>query len=306
MPKFINREKEKHTTNKGYIVEIIKYFNNNNCTIQFEDGTTKEKVNYAQIKRGNIEKPYNRTGERYTTHQGYEVEIIEYFGALNCTILFDDSNKTILYNQQFSNIRKKSLLNPYHPSVYGIGYIGVGKYKSKCSDKITITYDVWRGTIRRSYDKNHKEKYLTYINCSVVEEWHNFQNFAEWFEENYNPEIMKGWHLDKDILFKGNKIYSPETCCFVPQEINKLFIRSEKTRGQYPLGVKSKGKYFEARLNINGKAKHLGSFNTPEEAFKTYKTAKEQYIKEVADKWKDKIELRVYEAMYNYKVEITD
>ena len=99
---------------------------------------------------------------------------------------------------------------------------------------------------------------------------------------------------------------SPETCAFVPQQINKLFIKSEKTRGEYPLGVHCTGKSFEARVNINGKGKHLGTFKTVEEAFQAYKNAKEAYIKEMADKWKDKIRPETYQALINYQVEITD
>ena len=160
--------------------------------------------------------------------------------------------------------------------------------------------------IKRCYNKKATEKEPTYIGCAVDERWHNFQNFAEWYDENYNPETMKEWHLDKDILIKRNKIYSHETCCFVPQEINLLFVKSNNTRGKYPIGVYKENRKFITQVRINGKREIVGSFNTPEQAFQAYKTAKEQYIKEVADKWKDKIDPRVYNAMYNYKVEITD
>ena len=117
---------------------------------------------------------------------------------------------------------------------------------------------------------------------------------------------MQGWELDKDILFKGNKIYSPETCCFIPREINQIFPKRDLKRGEYPIGVTRKRGKFSAQLSTKDFNKNLGVFNTPEEAFQAYKSAKESYIKEVADKWKDQIEPRVYQAMYNYQVEITD
>ena len=114
---------------------------------------------------------------------------------------------------------------------------------------------------------------------------------------------MEHWHLDKDIICKECKTYSPETCAFVPADVNILFIKNDIKRGVYPISVrKTKSQRFTSRLN----SKHLGTFDTPEEAFQAYKVAKEKHIKEVADKWKDLIDPRVYEAMYDYKVEITD
>ena len=159
-------------------------------------------------------------------------------------------------------------------------------------------YNKWRQMIKRC--GNHK--YPTYIDCTICDEWHTFSNYEKWHNEKY----VEGFALDKDILVKGNKIYSPSTCCFVPKEINNLFIKCKNIRGEYPIGVKkSQRGGFVAQINIKKKV-NLGSFKTPEEAFKAYKNAKEAWIKKVADKWKDKLEQRVYEALCNYQVEITD
>jgi len=114
---------------------------------------------------------------------------------------------------------------------------------------------------------------------------------------------MEGWHLDKDILVKGNKIYSPETCAFVPQEINLIFKKVKRT---LPLGVEQKGKKFSSVFKLGEYKQYLGMFDDINSAFETIKNKKEDYIKEIADKWKDKIDSRVYEAMYNYEVEIDD
>ena len=112
--------------------------------------------------------------------------------------------------------------------------------------------------------------------------------------------------LDKDILNKGNKIYSPNSCIFVPTRINQLFAKADALRGDFPIGVSRSGNKFRTRLHILNGEKYLGTFNTPEEAFYAYKTFKEQYIKEVAEEYKDKIPQKLYEAMYKYEVEITD
>lgn len=118
--------------------------------------------------------------------------------------------------------------------------------------------------------------------------------------------------LDKDILVKGNKIYSPETCVFVPERINTLFIKKDNDRGVIPVGVRRVGNKYRARCNYiaidnKNKRKELGTFDTPEDAFyKGYKLFKEDYIKEMAERYKDKIPENIYKALYRYEVEITD
>ena len=240
-----------------------------------------------------------RVGEIHTTNQGYEIEIVEYYKANNCTIKF--KNGLLLKNINYANIKKGNVRYPLHPSVYNVGFMGIGSYTSRINSKETKYYKAWNGVLERVYsEKLHKVR-PTYIGCSVAEEWHNFQNFAKWFEENY----IEGWQLDKDILVKGNRIYSPDTCCFVPPIINTLIISCKSKRGNYPIGVcKVKNKYICQTNSYS--VRNNGTFSTPEEAFQVYKEVKEKHIKEVADKWKGLISDKVYQAMYNYKVEITD
>ena len=248
-------------------------------------------------KKGEIK---DRIGEKYTTNEGYEVEILEYFKWDNCTIRF--KNGTIVKNVQYSNIKTGKIKNPYHPSVYGVGYIGVYKYSKKAYLKI---YATWSSMLQRCYDHEYQKRQPSYKECSVEKSWHNFQNYAKWYEENYKL-YMKRWQLDKDVLVKGNKIYSPENCCFVPSEVNCLFTKSNSRRGKLPIGVCMEGNNFLAQININGEILRLKTFKTPEKAFQAYKVAKEARIKEMADKWRGKIAEKVYQAMYNYTVEITD
>ena len=168
--------------------------------------------------------------------------------------------------------------------------------------------------LRRCYDSKFHKNQPTYVNCFVCKEWLNFQNFADWYYENYYEIEGEVMCLDKDILIKGNKIYSPDTCMFVPKLINGLFTKHTKTRGDYPIGVSynKRDKKFISQCCVYNrkerktKSKNLGSYNTPEEAFKVYKEYKEKYIKEVADYYKDKIPKKLYDAMYKYEIEITD
>lgn len=177
-------------------------------------------------------------------------------------------------------------------------------------------YKIWRAMIQRCYsDKTHKIQ-PTYTICSVCNEWHNFQNFASWFEKNYYNLGEHKMCLDKDILLKGNKTYSPNTCIFVDNRINVLFTKNNRKRGKYPIGVyfkKDVGLYRSQCSVINDDGtksqKYLGDYKTPQEAFDTYKKFKEMYIKQIADEYKEKYDNFpdiLYKALYNYKIEITD
>lgn len=193
------------------------------------------------------------------------------------------------------------------PIICGIGYIGRSKdYINK--RKKSYAYTCWANMIRRCYDEKIQCKRPTYSQCTVCDEWHCFIEFEKWFNKNY----IQDWCLDKDILFKGNKIYSPATCCFVPNEINSLFTKNQRHRGNTPIGVmycKPQRRFKECYRAVicKGNTKvHLGCFKTAEEAFNAYKVAKEEWIKDIANKWKDKLDPRVYAAMCNYQVEMTD
>jgi len=243
----------------------------------------------------------NRTGEKHITKEGYEIEIIEYFNRRNCTIQF--KNEVILKKKSYSSILNGTIRNPYHISFFGKGYKGECNDREYVKVNLTRIESIWNNILVRCYSEDYRSKKNAYKDVTVCEEWHNFQNFAKWYEENY----IEGFQLDKDILVKGNKIYSPENCCFVPQEINKLFTKSDSSRGDLPIGVRvTKNKKYQARVTKNNTSCYLGTFNTVEEAFQAYKVAKEEYIKEVADRWKGQITEEVYHAMYNYQVKITD
>ena len=166
--------------------------------------------------------------------------------------------------------------------------------------------------LQRCYDPKYQEKYSTYKGCQVENYFLNFQHMGEWLEENYYEVPGEQMCLDKDILYKGNKIYSRSTCIFVPQRINLLFVKCDKNRGDTPIGVTptSSGNYRVDCNNGYGKSIYLGAYLTKEEAFQVYKRYKEKVIKEVIDSYEGIIPephySRLKEAMYNYKVEIDD
>lgn len=247
-----------------------------------------------------------RIGEIKLNNQGLKMKIIKYENCENIDVQFE--NGYISKNNTYVNFKRGNIKNILIPNIYNVGFIGEGKYKALIKGKITKEYICWSNMLRRCYNEKTQEKYPAYIGCTVCKEWHNFQNFAEWFNNNYYEiEKENDIYLDKDILIKGNKIYSPDTCIFVPRIINNLFTKNNIRRGEYPIGVYFKNKNFVAQCSVgNGIQKFLGNYNTPEDAFNAYKKFKENLIKQIADDYKDRIPKKLYDALYNYKVEIND
>lgn len=159
------------------------------------------------------------------------------------------------------------------------------------------SYRVWRGVLDRCFNTAFQEKEPTYKGCSICKEWLLFSTFKKWFDENY----VDGFEIDKDLLSDINrKLYSPQTCVFLPMEINRfLGGRSTKIEHNIPLGVLSSGNKFIAK---HGRT-YLGTFDTIKEAQDAYLKTKKEYTVMLANKWKDKIEQRAYDALINLDVD---
>lgn len=182
------------------------------------------------------------------------------------------------------------------PTVCDIGYHGKPGVSSG-----SLAYRKWNNMILRCYSKNEQKRYSGYKDCTVCKEWHNFSNFEKWFNDNYYKIEGERMDLDKDILFKGNRVYGPSTCCIVPQEINSLISTCKRRGGELPVGVSLNKITNKYQAQITNK-----QFATPEEAFLCYKEAKEKRIKDVAEKYKGKIPDKLYQAMLNWSIEIDD
>lgn len=146
--------------------------------------------------------------------------------------------------------------------IFGVGYVGEGPHRASRKDP-SKAYDVWYQMLYRCYmdDEERGPGSWTYQGCSVCNEWLNYQNFASWYKKYKKP----GFHIDKDILIPGNKIYSPEFCEFVPSEINTCLTHSTRKRRSYdglPTGVsfcRATGKYY-ASIQENGKSTAIGKW----------------------------------------------
>lgn len=257
----------------------------------------------------------NRLYEEKLNNQGCPMKIIEYNNTSDIVVEFQDDYK-YRTNTIYANFKSGSVRNPYCPSIYGIGITGC-KYptKTKTNDRPTKEYSIWRSILERSFVEKIKEKQPTYKDVSCCSEWINFENFYEWLhsQPNFNKWYEGNrWAVDKDILHKGNKVYSPENCCLVPINVNCLFLKRESERGKYPIGVRYKdddGFLASCHNPFTNRNEQIGSYSTPENAFYFgYKPYKEDIIKRVAqiEYDKDNITKECYDAMMNYVVEITD
>ena len=232
-------------------------------------------------------------------------KVLKYNDAKNVEIQFLKTGFETVAT--LGNIRKGLIKDPYSPSVYGVGITGV-KYQITINGVNTKEYDLWKDMLRRCYSDSLKKKYPTYIDCEVSDKFKSYEYFYEWCNKQIGFN-NKGWHLDKDLLIKGNKVYSENSCVFIPHEINSLLIKCDASRGEHLIGVcwNKKDNAFVAHVGKSkGKREYLGYFKTEIEAFNAYKKAKEAFIKEQANKWKSQIDERAYNALMNYQVDITD
>jgi len=293
------------------IVKLYEEGNHNCVTLSKKFDVSRDTIVYWLKKRGvvvkkkqfDFRKPKCKEGDIYITKEGYEALVVKVTSSKDIDILIDGY---LMKKISQGSLLKGEIKNRNKRAVFGVGYIGYGEYSAKTNNKLNVSYSRWLGILKRCYYESYIIDNPSYKGCSVAEEWHNFQNFAKWFEENWKPWMDSSWQIDKDILIKGNKIYSPETCCFVPHQINNLYLKSNCKNKEMPLGVIKKGKRFVAQIRLDGIVIIIGYYDTKEEAFQAYKIKKEEWIRSIILQWKDKISLNVYNTLLNYSIEITD
>ena len=234
-----------------------------------------------------------------------DFKILKYNDTANVVIQFLKTGYETTV--RLTNIRNGNVKDTYLPSVYGIGVFGT-KYPSRVNGVKTKEYKLWHSMLVRCYSDTIKKKHPTYEGCEVSDNFKSYEYFYEWCHSQIGFG-NKDWHLDKDLLVKGNKIYSEDSCVFIPQEVNTLLTKRTNSRGEYSIGVSwsKTSKAFVATVAKNkGKTEWLGYFNTEIEAFNAYKQAKEAFVKEQATKWKSQIDIRAYNALMSYEVNIDD
>lgn len=301
--------------NQGCLMKIIEYNNYRDIIVEFQDEyRAKVHARYEHFLSGEIKNPYfykRRIGEENINTQGCLMRIVEYNNSDDIIVEFQDRYKTKVRATYkwflYGNIR-----NPYFPEVCGVGIIG-NKYPSVVNKKQLKEYRAWCCMIYRCFNDDIKNRHKSYVNATCCDEWLLFENFYEWLHKQANFDKWLNnntWAVDKDIIIKDNKFYSPETCCLVPQNVNKLFEKKSLSRGNLPIGVSKNGNGFKAvcKNPLICKNVHIGTYKTIEEAFCAYKKYKEAIIKQVAEVEysEGNITEQCYNAMMKYEVEITD
>lgn len=193
-----------------------------------------KKINAKDGDRISKRKP-NIVGEVTKNNKGTPMIIVAARTKGDISVKFLDEHEYIREHTNYQTFKKGQIKNPYDKTVYGIGYLGDGHHKTWNNGRFTKKYNSWSDMLSRCYvDEKGQPAY--YNICAVCNDWLNFQVFCDWYEENAYP-VNERLHLDKDILYPGNTIYSPDKCLLVPQRINMLFVRHRPNKYGLPEGI---------------------------------------------------------------------
>lgn len=306
-----NKEGIVKKNNQGYQMELITYNSPRDILVKFENNEIV-RSSYYLFNKGSIKMPEKRIGKIFLSSEGYEMIVISYNSYSDVLVEFQDKWNAIVHTT-WGHCKDGAVKNPYHPNIYG-GIVG-DKYPTYENGEIAKEFRAWFNILTRCYDKTCNEKHPTYKECIICDEWKYYWNFYEWVhkQSNYNQwKYGQFWAVDKDIIKKHNKLYSPDTCCLVSKDVNNLFLKSNSIRGKFPIGVtwRKDECMFEAQCNnpFLNKYVTIGIYNTVIDAFNAYKEYKENIIKKMAQQEysKENITYDCYMAMINYKVEIDD
>ena len=169
----------------------------------------------------------NCVGKVCKSKSSGDFKILKYNGSKDVEIQFLKTGyETVV---QLGHIKSGSIKDPYSPSVFGVGISGT-KYPPTINGVQTKEYVLWKHMLERCYSDVYKKKQPTYEGCEVSDKFKSYTYFYEWCNKQMGFD-NEYWQLDKDLLIKGNKVYSEDYCVFLPKEINLVLTKSNKTRG---------------------------------------------------------------------------
>lgn len=196
---------------------------------------------------------------------------------------------------------------------------GVHKTReSPPSNKKTKACQLWENIKNRCeyLPVRYESRFGKYAGSDSCKEWKDFQVFAQWFEDVKEAGYYQiGWELDKNLLYTDNQIYSPETCVFLPPEVNRILNTKSRCRGELPMGLsynigagkrkKSISVVFSCKEPEFSLSKVV-KVDEIEYGFSLYKAAREKYVHYLAEKYKHQLDPKAYKALKEYEVGIDD
>ncbi|WP_257292386.1 hypothetical protein [Endozoicomonas sp. ONNA1] len=220
----------------------------------------------AKLQTNKTTKPIQK-GDVFKSNEGVIWKVLEYINAKEVRVLSENGSERSV---RAGDLRRGRVKCYMFPSVQGVGFLGCGEVKTgdSVTGKITKAYMAWQNMLERCYSEQFHARNLSYKDCEVAEEWQDFTKFKQWHDNQPYNYLQ----LDKDLLCYGNKLYSPDTCLFVSQRLNKLLVDSGKGKGIS--WHKANKKYQAVCSNGNGKSKSLGHFDSPLDALQAYQTFK--------------------------------
>jgi hypothetical protein len=229
-------------------------------------------------------------GTTFTNKIGLEYSVLRYIkvkkggGSVRVAeIRFTESG--YIRTCAIKHLKDGAVKDLYHPSIGGVGYVGEGSYKTR--DEDVVCYQTWLDMIKRCYAPKTKQAKRDYEDVYVCEDWHNYQSFAKWFYKYH----VEGFRLDKDLQDLTKRCYSPETCTFLPVELNSFFTGGLKRGIHYN---KKRRKWVAQCQNgelceKSGKKKqtYLGAYEHEQEALEVYRDFKRDKLEVLLEKYKE-------------------
>lgn len=247
-------------------------------------------MNHSEKIRLNKEK---YEGVIFSNDKFGDVIVLEYFGCMNVKAQFLESGH--IFNTQIGELKRVRFRDPCKKILFGVACIGIGVFETRKNNKTVPIHRIWRDMIRRGYDPKYKAKRKSYEHVIVCKDWLNYQNFAAWASLKY----VENWDLDKDLLSSAFKIYSPETCCFLPPEINQSIPRILKSK--LPTGVDTRNnKTFSIRITIDGIRINKFGYKRIEDASIAYLNLLKEKLSGLAEKYKSNLDVRAYEKLKSF------
>ena len=235
-------------------------------------------------------------GREFETNKSGKCFVVDCKNVKSVIVMFYDGYTT---TTQMSNLKRGSVRNPYHENnkLYGVGITDIA---GCINGKRDYLYRVWESMITRCYSEKYQQQYPTYREVSVCERWQTYSLFKEDLEKmKCFDKLGVGYHLDKDLIKQGNKLYSPYFCAIVPEVMNLSVVKPRKLSNNLPTGVhfcKRERKYVAQVHRGNGQ-EGLGYFETPELAHTAYIKAKRRYLSHLSTEYRGIVDDKVCDAL---------